>query len=346
MTKLRKFSATLGGMLLGVAWGGLAQASVVLYGIVDTGLNYQKRSGKTSVGVDSGLMSNSRWGLRGSEDLSDGRRVTFLLESGFSSDNGQRASSSTFFNRFSLLGLEDKRLGKITLGRGDVLTPTWIAGTVSPFSLNFKTASLGTTFGYNDAHMAGGRVSDAVYYYSPELRGWQLGAGYSWNMYGAEGQFDDESRMLDLALKYEGGRLRGVFGYSVIDSPLQSKKDRTFVVGARYRFDGFNLHAGYQKVRDISIVNGYNGALASRGQFSGDVAWTAGVSIPIGASLLYAGYQHAVDSRARGAAVALTYPLSRRTNLYTYFSRAQSWDFDNGHSLPVTQLALGIRHRF
>jgi len=346
MTKHKKLFATLGGTLLGMTWAGLAQASVVLYGIVDIGLNYQKRSGETSIGVDSGLMSNSRWGLAGSEDLSDGRKVTFILESGFSSDNGQQAAKSSFFNRFSLLGLEDRRLGKITLGRGDVLTPTWIAGTVSPFSLNFKTASLGTTFGYNDAHMAGGRVSDAVYYYSPEFSGWQLGAGYSWNMYGAESQFDDESRMLDLALKYERGPLRGVIGYSVIDSPLRSKKDRTFVVGARYRLERLTLHAGYQKVQHISIVNGYNGAIATRGQFSGDVAWTAGVSVPIGASLLYAGYQHSIDSKARGAAVALTYPLSRRTNLYTYLSRAQSWDFDNGRKLPVTQLALGIRHRF
>jgi len=132
----------------------------------------------------------------------------------------------------------------------------------------------------------------------------------------------------------------------VLDSLLRSKKDRTFVVGARYRLERLTLHAGYQKVQHISIVNGYNGAIATRGQFSGDVAWTAGVSVPIGASLLYAGYQHSIDSKARGAAVALTYPLSRRTNLYTYLSRAQSWDFDNGRKLPVTQLALGIRHRF
>lgn len=345
-TKKHQACTKLLSAFIGVTCGGLAQASVVLYGIVDTGFNYQKRSGETSVGIDSGLMSNSRWGLRGAEDLGDGQKVTFVLESGFSSDNGERASETSFFNRFSLLGFEDKRFGKITLGRGDVLTPTWIAGTVSPFSLNFKTASLGTTFGYNDAHMAGGRVSDAVYYYSPEKSGWQLGAGYSWNMFGLANQFQDQSRMIDLALKYERGPFRGVLGYQVIDSPLSSKKDRTFIVGARYNFEVFNLHAGYQTVDNISIVNGYNGAIATKRQFTSDVAWTAGVSVPLGTGLLYAGYQRAIDSKAQGAAVAYSYPLSKRTNLYAYYSRAQSWNFDADHKIPVTQVAMGIRHRF
>jgi len=346
-TKKLRTCAKLITVLLGVACGGLAQASsVTLYGIIDTGFNYQKRSGETSFGVDSGLMSNSRWGLRGSEDLGNGTKAFFVLESGFSSDNGQRASQTSFFNRFSLLGFENKKYGKVTLGRGDVLTPTWIAGTVSPFSLNFKTASLGTTFGYNDAHMAGGRVSDALYYYSPEVEGWQLGAGYSWNMFGLENQFKDQSRMVDLALKYEKGPFRGVLGYQIIDSPLSSKKDRTFIVGGRYNFELFNLHAGYQKVEHLSIINGYNGAVATKRQFTGDTAWTAGVSVPFGASLLYAGYQHAFDSKARGAAVAYSYQFSKRTNFYAYYSRAQSWNFDEDKRLPVTQIAMGIRHRF
>lgn len=332
--------------LVGVTCGGLVQASVTLYGIVDTGFNYQKRSGESSVGIDSGLMSNSRWGLRGSEDLGDGTKAFFVLESGFSSDTGISASQSSFFNRFALLGFENKHYGKVTLGRGDVLIPTWIAGTVSPFSLNFKTASLGTTFGYNDTYMAGGRVSDSLYYYSPEYKGWQLGAGYSWNMFGLENQFKDNSRLVDLALKYENGPFRGVVGYQIIDSPLSSKKDRTFIVGARYNFEIFTLHGGYQKVEHLSRINGYNGAIATKRQFTGDTAWTTGVSVPLGAGLLYAGYQHAFDSKARGAAVAYSYPLSKRTNVYTYYSRSQSWNFDQDKRLPTTQIAIGIRHRF
>jgi len=345
-TTIFRACTTLVAALAGAASVSVAQASVTLYGIIDTGFNYQKRSGESNVGIDSGLMSNSRWGLRGSEDLGNGTKAFFVLESGFSSDTGQSASKDSFFNRFSLLGFENKDYGKVTLGRGDVLIPTWIAGTASPFSLNFKTASLGTTFGYNDTYMAGGRVSDALYYYSPEYKGWQLGAGYSWNMFGLENQFKDNSRLVDLAIKYENGPYRSVVGYQIVSSPLSDKKDHTFIAAARYNFEIFTLHAGYQKVNHLSRINGYNGAVATKRQFTGDMAWTTGVSVPLASGLLYAGYQHAIDSKARGAAVAYSYPLSKRTNVYTYYSRSQSWNFDEDKRLPTTQIAVGIRHRF
>lgn len=70
------------GLVAGEAY---AQSSVTLYGVADAGVefvNHQKPGDSTVVRVQSGNLSGSRWGLRGSEDLGGGLRAIFALESG------------------------------------------------------------------------------------------------------------------------------------------------------------------------------------------------------------------------------------------------------------------------
>lgn len=54
-----------------------------------------------SFSMMSGQASGSRWGLKGTEDLGNGLTVGFILEDGFTSDNG--ADSAPMFNRESSL---------------------------------------------------------------------------------------------------------------------------------------------------------------------------------------------------------------------------------------------------
>ena len=76
---------------------GLASASeVTLYGIVDNGLLYKHSKVETngvstktdSFGLESGISSPSRFGIKGSEDLGNGMTVSFKLENGFNADDG------------------------------------------------------------------------------------------------------------------------------------------------------------------------------------------------------------------------------------------------------------------
>ena len=56
-------------------FAGVAQAetSVTLYGVIDTGIGYNKIKGNgydgSKLGMINGIQAGSRWGLRGSEDL-------------------------------------------------------------------------------------------------------------------------------------------------------------------------------------------------------------------------------------------------------------------------------------
>lgn len=67
-----------------------AQSSVTLYGVLDAGIAYQSNvSGKSLWQMHSGGIDQSRFGLRGSEDLGGGLKAIFTLESGFNLGNGK-----------------------------------------------------------------------------------------------------------------------------------------------------------------------------------------------------------------------------------------------------------------
>jgi predicted porin len=107
--------------------------------------NPQKANGTGTVtGLFNGGISPSRWGIRGSEDMGNGMKASFWLESGFdlpsgaisngaaaiSADNalgavgntsGQVAAATSIngqlFNRQAWVGIEDAKLGKLMFGR-------------------------------------------------------------------------------------------------------------------------------------------------------------------------------------------------------------------------------------
>jgi predicted porin len=71
-----------------------AQSSVTLYGLLDAGVTYTSNvGGHTNVQQTSGGIDQSRWGLKGSEDLGNGLKVIFTLESGFNLGNGGLANN-------------------------------------------------------------------------------------------------------------------------------------------------------------------------------------------------------------------------------------------------------------
>ena len=110
-------------LLAGFAGVAQAETSVTLYGIIDTGLGYNKISGAgdarngSKFGMINGVQNGSRWGLRGSEDLGDGLRAVFQLESGFDSGNGTSAQGGRLFGRQATVGLASDAWGQLDFGR-------------------------------------------------------------------------------------------------------------------------------------------------------------------------------------------------------------------------------------
>ncbi|WP_337388322.1 porin [Sutterella wadsworthensis] len=95
--------------LLGAFAGSAVAADVMLYGVVDYGLQYthvdSDKANTDAVDnfqLSSGNQSGARFGLKGSEDLGNGVKAGFHLENGFSADTGSLAQNSRLFGRPSL----------------------------------------------------------------------------------------------------------------------------------------------------------------------------------------------------------------------------------------------------
>jgi len=147
----------------------VAQSSVEVYGIIDVAVGHVENSLSTDpnfgstvnsvtatkatvnngvTGMINGGIQGSRWGLRGTEDLGDGLKAFFTLESGFNPQTGGLANAAAslstnsptattassnssqdgqLFNRQAFVGLSHSSLGSIAFGRNynpiyDVMT--------------------------------------------------------------------------------------------------------------------------------------------------------------------------------------------------------------------------------
>ncbi|UDM53949.1 porin [Cupriavidus sp. MP-37] len=114
--KFRKFAPALAAALPLAA----AAQSVTLYGVIDTGVEYLNHvgpAGHTLVRQPSlAATVPSRWGLRGSEDLGNGLKSVFVLESGFAPDSGVSNQGARLFGRQAFVGLSGP-WGQVGFGR-------------------------------------------------------------------------------------------------------------------------------------------------------------------------------------------------------------------------------------
>ena len=203
--------------VLGAFAGSAIAADVTLYGIVDAGFQYNHIDmDGASEDIDtfemkSGQQSGSRWGLKGTEDLGNGLTVGFVLENGFTFDDGADGGDR-MFDRESMLFLEGS-FGKLAFGR----IGSFNQGQGS-FSLIGGLTPFGTSWGY--ATQAGSvfatstRFDNSIVYRTPSFAGFQVTAMYSM------GGNDDENesstdRYYGIAASYKNGP---VFGYLAVDS--------------------------------------------------------------------------------------------------------------------------------
>lgn len=174
--------ALIGALAAGSA---LAQNSVTVYGIVDTGVVYTTNANAAgnSVFKMPGLTGSfpSRLGFRGSEDLGGGLEAIFVLEAGFAPDTGAMGQGNRLFGRQSLVGLKSNSWGTVSLGRQvnmtyistlktDVMGPNIFAiGSIDGYLPNarsdnsigylgnFSNFTVGATYSFGrDASSAGG----------------------------------------------------------------------------------------------------------------------------------------------------------------------------------------------
>lgn len=94
--------------------GSALAANVEVYGLIDTSLAYvytdadhRDRDSDGELKLNTGREFGSRVGLRGTEDLGNGTKIGFVLESGFASDTGALEQNGRLFGREAHIDLRD-----------------------------------------------------------------------------------------------------------------------------------------------------------------------------------------------------------------------------------------------
>jgi predicted porin len=299
-----------------------AQTNVTLYGILDAAISSQDTGGPEgrNTVVNSGNQSSSRFGFRGTEDLGNGLKAMFNLEAGTAIDTG--AGDSALFGRRAVVGLEGG-FGSLTLGR-EYSPIAAVAGATDAFGQGFYGSNL-SAFTSNRLTR---RLANSVNYKSPSWNGLKLLAAY------AAGEVTTANTpsgdLKGVGLEYTLGSLYLGAAYHEINR-VPADKDKESAIGAAYKFDqlgGFELKANWMQADREGTAAKYKQA-------------NLGGSMPFGPHRVYANFQQQKQGAARGNswALAYTYSLSKRTNLYASYA---SLDNNSGGVFGLSSSSVTI----
>jgi predicted porin len=350
-----------------------AQSSVTLYGLISVGLSYSSNAGgKPLYQMANGPQQPSRWGLKGQEDLGGGRSAIFDLENGFSITNGSAAQGGRLFGRQAWVGIADKNLGTITMGRQyDEMTKqlNWTESAV-------QFATYGAHIGDNDNIFDAVRLQNSVRYESPVMAGLSFAGQYAFS--NQAGAFSNNS-----AFSAGSTYVRGPFKVAVVMSQYNHPAATDNSSGAISDNYGFTSPfatslsgSGVEKQRILGVGAGYDFGIVQATLAYTNVLFdyldTSGLrlqnaelslthnitpSLLVGAAYIYTTgkYSDSEEPHYNQVNLGIDYSLSRRTDVYLVglYQRAggaaqyaQIFSSTASTSNSETQVIAGVRTRF
>lgn len=372
------------------AAGAASAADVQVYGLIDLGLAYVHSDADVN-GVDDTskfTMENarefgSRFGLKGTEDLGNGYKVGFVLESGFRADDGTLDQGGDLFGREAHVDLYTP-YGTLTFGVmpvfGSTLGANGLFRAIDPLFANYTEA-----FGSGMISASSWtRVDNAVSYVTPTFAGFTGYAQYSFKNNGGDSSTEGKAstdRYASLALRYQGGAFEGIVVADTTlygqDRDLDKKASTddngyTVTVGGNYTFsNGLKLLAFGQWFDNMELLGARGRAGVSldglqnflkNGDKNGDYGFVDGYGLSIGANYPLGGgvikgqigYRDMDNTEDYDftrwiAAVGYDYPLSKRTAVYVMggYSQEKIEKKDGTDASPNGyELTMGMVHRF
>jgi predicted porin len=325
-----------------------AQSSVTLYGVADLGYNTDKKTVGTVATKTTGLnsiLSGSRFGLKGTEDLGGGLAANFLMEYSVQPDE----ATTSMANRQSYVGLTGG-FGSVNLGR----QYSQIHGVQGAFDANGNATAAGWLGGGTSTV----RTSNAVVYTTPSFSGFTaaLELGFAEVAQGGNPVVSGNAgNATALGLSYANGPLTvkaatetiklaklayaapGIATAVDLSNALADRKANS--IGASYDL-------GVAKLMAVATS-----AKAGSAADAGKVTTTNfGVSAPVGAVTLNATVSSGkyIDSGAasvktNGVQVGANYSLSKRTTAYALMGQGKN---KAATATKHDTFAVGVRHTF
>jgi general bacterial porin, GBP family len=369
-----------------------AQSSVTLYGVIDAGVVYANNShvpgsasSGQSWGVGSGTVSNTLWGLKGSEDLGGGMHAIFKLESGFNVNNGAFTQPNEIFGRQSYVGVQSNQYGTVTLGKQydstvDYVAPLSAAGqdlgnnlAAHPFDNDNldSSFSINNSVKYESANYSGFKFG-GLYGFSNQAGGFSDNRAYSAGASYANGPLSIAASYMQINNPGGGGNPGGAVSSADNTAPFVAARQRTFGGGVNYAFGPATVGLVYThtKLDGLDAINTNDGYSALSGnslrfdnyEINTRYALTPALSLAGAYTFTNGSFStNTGDTKPKYHQFSLLadYGLSKRTDVYLegVYQHASGGDGGllgdaaiNGVSPSTTDqqvvVTVGMRHRF
>ncbi len=340
-----------------------AESNVTLYGILDGAITSQHSSAQNGnpVSLTSGFNSMDRWGIKGVEDLGNGYNVGFILETGFSIDDGTVAGgvtgSSYGFSRETKLYVQGG-FGQLGFGRLGSLA----GGVQSNNILTGWALGAGYKGGAQTAFHNFGRLNNAIAYVSPSFGGLKLSLEYSNGVAKDESVWSYNSHYYGIGAQYAFGGFTNSLTFEAIDNKgVAGDKKPEYLV---------NLGLGYDFGAIIPMF-AYQYYTQSEG--NRDHTFMLSAKVPLGGGTALIGTRYLFGKNDGATAgeedkhnvwtinAAYEYPLSKRTVVYAYAGYAKggkAYNFKDEATATAAgvttnypyydgyQAAIGLKHSF
>jgi len=351
-------------LLLLMSLSTAAQASITLFGTIDTGLGFKSLKNKdtgdkvTDNGLFNGVWSSNSWGLKGSETLGDGWTTSFKLESGFNSLTGEGSKGQMF--KTTELTLANERLGSLTAGRVGNAVQSY-AGDIAGPDDEEGLSDIGNIFSAAGSNKA----SNTIVYASPTFQGWDFAVGYSFNTNGEQSfNKDENTKLITTAFGYSEGPIQFAAGYDRLKANPWEKAVHSWIVTGSYDFSVLTLAMAVGQ-----DINGRQSGLGSYAPAPAFKYWNSGytpdfkttgftvnATVPVNAvssamvgwatSRASSSFNKRYDLAKRQQNIfsaGYSYNLSKRTTLYALGAYVNGFSFQN---VRGQQAIVGIDHSF
>ena len=362
-----------------------AASNVTLYGVIEEGVVVSKAKHKdTLVNLKSGFDSSNRWGLRGVEDLGNGYSVGFILEQGFTANNGDEGEAGKAFNREAILSVKGGfgslafgRTGGLAFAQSQAIRTGWVFGT------GYGAA------GWNAIDWVAKRMNNTISYASPAFAGFTVHAMYSNGVEADTNKWSDNSHYYGIGVKYNANNMLSSLIFEAVDNkgtavPAQTfgdfitedfydsvikedgdlayddVKDDVITKGKNAKKTQYGLNFGFEwNLGTITPMFGYQYVWQDGGNKDHQFGLSAKAPVAGGTVKVGARYTFGKNDGAKAneedkhnawlIGAAYEYPLSKRTIVKSYAGyahAAKAWKKQYDTSYNGYQVYLGLCHSF
>ena len=312
----------------------------VLYGLIDASASrIRPPGGDFRWQLDSGNMSRTYLGFRGSEDLGGGLRAVFRLESYFTVDTGATGGygGSAFWGRDSNVGLSGA-FGTTVLGRN--VSPLYLTTiTFNPFGESFGFSPATRQYFGGTAVLGDRSWNNSVSYINNLRDPLRVHLAANAREFTSNGSLED-GHNYGGSISYLSGPFAIALAWEKIQNsalPLPPGFDQQTVtqLSATYDFKAVRLYGQIGRINTDATINVKHNLVQ------------IGAAIPVGQALILLAYG---DSRAktdfsqntdRTYSVAYDYFISKNTDIYVAALSEKTFQLSSGQTY-----AGGVRLRF